>query len=151
MPRQRRKASSGFSLLGRRPPDEDEQLSQARFELTRLETQYIEAAKAVDKLSQARKGKDSLITHQHDLMHFLAMSFAHADMGNKLVDVAANEVHVPLASATRKMGRSWHTYADLDSAQEISDRVILGDSLGYQGLNARSAKVSPFELMFNKH
>ena len=69
------------------------------------------------------------------------MSFAHADMGNKLVDVAANEVHSPLASATRKMGRSWHTYADLDSAQEISDRVILGDSLGYQGLNARSAKV----------
>jgi hypothetical protein len=69
------------------------------------------------------------------------MSFAHADMGNKLIDVAANEVHVPLANATRKMGRSWHTYADIDSAQEISDRVILGDSLGYQGMNARSAKV----------
>ena len=59
MPRIRRKASSGFSLLGRRPPDEDEQLLQARFELTRLETQYIEAAKAVDKLSQTRKGKPS--------------------------------------------------------------------------------------------
>lgn len=69
------------------------------------------------------------------------MSFAHGDMGNKLVDVAAAEVHPPLASATRKMGRSWHTYADLDQAQAISDCVILGDSLGYQGLNARSAKV----------
>jgi hypothetical protein len=56
LPRIRRKASSGFSLLGRRPPDEDEQLVAARFELTRLETQYIEAAKAVDKLSQFRKG-----------------------------------------------------------------------------------------------
>ena len=64
-------------------------------------------------------------------------------MGNKLVDVAATEVHNPLASAVRKMGRSWHIYADIDAAQEISDRVILGDSLGYQGLNARSAKVSP--------
>lgn len=57
MPRVRRKVSSGFSLLGRRPPDEDEQLLQARFELTRLETQYIEVAKAVDKLSQTRKGE----------------------------------------------------------------------------------------------
>lgn len=124
MPRPKRKASSGFSLLSRRPPDEDEQLAQARFELTKLETQYIEAAKAVDKLSQTRK----------------AISFSHADMGNKLVDVAATEVHAPLASAVRKMGRSWHIYADIDAAQEISDRVILGDSLGYQGLNARSAK-----------
>lgn len=56
MPRPKRKAASGFSLLSRRPPDEDEQLAQARFELTKLETQYIEAAKAVDKLSQTRKG-----------------------------------------------------------------------------------------------
>ncbi|KAG9055069.1 Vacuolar protein sorting-associated protein 17 [Serendipita sp. 407] len=123
-PRQRRKPASGFGLLSRRPPDEDEQLAQARFELTRLETQYIEVAKAVDKLSQSRK----------------AMSFAHADMGNKLVDISASEIHPPLASATRKMGRSWHTLADIDAAQEISDRVVIGDSLGYQGLNARSAK-----------
>jgi hypothetical protein len=78
------------------------------------------------------------------------MSFAHADMGNKLIDVATAEVHPPLAAATRKMGRSWHTYADLDAAQEISDRVILGDSLGYQGLNARSAKVyRSYPLYFN--
>ncbi|KAG8804901.1 Vacuolar protein sorting-associated protein 17, partial [Serendipita sp. 399] len=132
MPRQRRKPASGFSLLSRRPPDEDEQLAQARFELTRLETQYIEVAKSVDKLSQARK----------------AMSFAHADMGNKLVDISASEIHPPLASATRKMGRSWHTLADIDSAQEISDRVVLGDSLGYQGLNARSAKVSLLVHLF---
>jgi len=76
-----------------------------------------------------------------------AMSFAHADMGNKLVDVAAAEVHPPLAAAVRKMGRSWHTYADLDTSQEISDRVILGDSLGYQGLNARSAKVCNFSII----
>lgn len=74
------------------------------------------------------------------------MSFAHTDMGNKLVDVAAAEVHPPLAAAVRKMGRSWHTYADLNTAQDISDRVILGDTLGYQGLNARSAKASLFHV-----
>jgi hypothetical protein len=69
------------------------------------------------------------------------MSVAHAEMGNKLVDFAATEVHPPLASATRKMGRAWHSYSDLDQAQAISDCVIFGDTLGYQGMNARSAKV----------
>jgi hypothetical protein len=61
-------------------------------------------------------------------------------MGNKLVNVATTEAHPPLANAMRKIGRTWHSIADIDSAQAISECVILGDSLGYQGLNARSAK-----------
>lgn len=58
MPRKPRRTGSGFSLLSRRPPDEDEELQRARFELTRLETQYLEVAKAIDKLARARKGED---------------------------------------------------------------------------------------------
>lgn len=61
-------------------------------------------------------------------------------MGNKLVNVATTEAHPPIANAMRKLGRSWHTLADLDQAQAISECVILSDSLGYQGLNSRSAK-----------
>jgi hypothetical protein len=61
-------------------------------------------------------------------------------MGNKLVNVATTEAHPPLGNALRKLGRTWHSVADLDQAQAISDCVIIGDSLGYQGLNARSAK-----------
>ena len=61
-------------------------------------------------------------------------------MGNKLVNVATTETHPPIANALRKLGRTWHTLADLDQAQAISECVILSDSLGYQGLNARSAK-----------
>lgn len=81
-------------------------------------------------------------SHRVDHLYYgLGMSIAHAEMGNKLVDFAATEVHPPLASATRKMGRAWHSYSDLDQAQAISDCVILGDTLGYQGMNARSAKV----------
>jgi hypothetical protein len=38
-------------------PDEDEELQLARFELTKLETQFFETAKAVDKLAVARKGQ----------------------------------------------------------------------------------------------
>ncbi|KAJ7639072.1 Vps5 C terminal like-domain-containing protein [Roridomyces roridus] len=123
-PRPRRKASSGFNLMRRGVPDEDEDLQRARFELTKLEGQFFDTAKAVDKLSVTRK----------------AMAVAHAEMGNKLVNVATTEAHPPLGNAFRKIGRTWHSLADLDQAQAISECVILGDSLGYQGMNARSAK-----------
>ncbi|RXW21941.1 hypothetical protein EST38_g3907 [Candolleomyces aberdarensis] len=123
-PRPRRKTSSGFSLIRRSVPDEDEELQRARFELTKLETQFFETAKAVDKLAVTRK----------------ALATAHAEMGNKMINVATTEAHPPLGNALRKLGRTWHSLADLDHAQSISECVILGDSLGYQGMNARSAK-----------
>ncbi|KAF9498589.1 hypothetical protein BDN71DRAFT_342241 [Pleurotus eryngii] len=123
-PRPRRKTSSGFGLMKRGVPDEDEELQRARFELTKLEGQFFETAKAVDKLALARK----------------SLSIVHAEMGNKLISVATTEAHPPLGNALRKLGRTWHSLADLDQAQAISECVILGDSLGYQGLNARSAK-----------
>ncbi|KAH8113330.1 Vps5 C terminal like-domain-containing protein [Phellopilus nigrolimitatus] len=125
MPRNpRRKAGSGFSLIKRGVPDEDETLQRARFELTKLEGQFFDAAKAIDKLSRVRK----------------SLSVAQAEMGNKLVNVATTEVHPPLASALRKLGRTWHSISDLDQAAAISECVIVGDSLGYQGMNAKSAK-----------
>jgi hypothetical protein len=61
-------------------------------------------------------------------------------MGNRLINVATTEAHPPLANALRKLGRAWHSLTDLDQAQAISECVILADSLGYQGMNARSAK-----------
>ena len=61
-------------------------------------------------------------------------------MGNKFVNVATTEAHPPLGNAMRKLGRAYHSLSDLDQAQAISECVIIGDTLGYQGLNARSAK-----------
>jgi len=61
-------------------------------------------------------------------------------MGNKLINVATTEAHPPLGNALRKIGRTWHSLADLGHAQAISECVVIGDSLGYQGMNARSAK-----------
>lgn len=69
-----------------------------------------------------------------------ALAVAHSEMGNKLLNVASTEAHPPLGNALHKLGRTWHSLADLDQAQAISECVILGDSLGYQGMNARSAK-----------
>ncbi|KAI0036054.1 Vps5 C terminal like-domain-containing protein [Vararia minispora EC-137] len=123
-PRPRKRAGSGFALMRRQVPDEDEELQRARFELTKLEGQFFDAAKALDRVSSARKG----------------LATAHAEMGNKLVNVATTEAHPPIANAFRKIGRAWHSLADLDQAQAISECVILSDSLGYQGLNARAAK-----------
>ena len=55
-PRPRRKTGSGFGFGRRQVPDEDEELQRARFELTKLEGQFFEAAKALDRVSNARKG-----------------------------------------------------------------------------------------------
>lgn len=55
-PRPRKKTSSGFGIIRRGVPDEDEELQRARFELTKLEGQFFETAKAVDKLAVTRKG-----------------------------------------------------------------------------------------------
>ncbi|CEL63672.1 Vacuolar protein sorting-associated protein 17 OS=Schizosaccharomyces pombe (strain 972 / ATCC 24843) GN=vps17 PE=3 SV=1 [Rhizoctonia solani AG-1 IB] len=123
-PRPRRRTGSGFSLMKRNVPDEDEDLMSARLELTRLEVQFFDAAKAIDRLSKARK----------------ALSAAHAEMGNKLINVATTEAHPPLGQAIRKLGRAWHSMGDVDQAQSVSECVIVGDALGYQGLNAKSAK-----------
>ncbi|KAF5387671.1 hypothetical protein D9615_000607 [Tricholomella constricta] len=123
-PRPRRKTSSGFGLMRRGVPDEDEELQRARFELTKLEGQFFDTAKAVDKLALARK----------------SLAATHTDMGNKLINVATTEAHPPLGNAFRKIGRTWHSLADLGHAQAISECVVVGDSLGYQGMNARSAK-----------
>ncbi|KAG7096701.1 hypothetical protein E1B28_004115 [Marasmius oreades] len=123
-PRTRRKTPSGFGLIRRGVPDEDEELQKARFELAKLEGLFFDSAKAVDKLAVSRR----------------TLAAAHSEMGNKLINVATSEAHPPLANAFRKLGRTWHSLADLDQAQAISECVVLGDSLGYQGMNARSAK-----------
>jgi hypothetical protein len=55
-PRPRKKATSGFVLMRRGVPDEDEDLQRARFELTKLEGQFFDTAKALDKVAVTRKG-----------------------------------------------------------------------------------------------
>jgi len=139
-PRPRRKATSGFGIIRRGVPDEDEELQRARFELTKLEGQFFETAKSVDKLAIARKGKCIMQIYTIYLHATIALATVHSEMGNKLINVATTEAHPPLGNALRKLGRTWHSVADLDHAQAISECVILGDSLGYQGMNARSAK-----------
>lgn len=98
--RPKRKTSSGFSLLRRGVPDEDEDLLAARYELSRLETQFFDAARAIDKLSHARR----------------AYATAQAEMGNKFVSSASTEIDPQLGNALCKFGRAWHSIADSEQA-----------------------------------
>ena len=41
--------------MRRHVPDEDEELQRARFELTKLEGQFFDSAKALDRVSVVRK------------------------------------------------------------------------------------------------
>ena len=43
-------------------------------------------------------------------------------MGNKLLNVSTTEAHPPLGNALAKLGRVYHSLADLDQAQGISMR-----------------------------
>ena len=76
----------------------------------------------------------------HLLIWAVALAAAHGEMGNKLINVATTESHPALGNALRKLGRAWHSLTDLDQAQAISECVVIGDTFGYQGMNARSAK-----------
>lgn len=59
--RAKRKTTTGLSILRRSVPDEDKDLVTARLDLTKLEMQFSDAAKAIDKLSKAKKGAASTL------------------------------------------------------------------------------------------
>lgn len=88
------------------------------------------------------------------------MALANAEMGAKYVSLSTVESDPSLAQAERKVGRAWEQLSGMGGAQVSSDykpvlkcieltrsqaaseNVVLSDSLGYQALNARAAKVS---------
>lgn len=93
-------------------------------------------------------------------LFLIALAQSQVEMGNKLINVSTGEGHASLAAAFKKFGRTWHSLSDLGQAQvsiyyfsqlhlflylsiskAMSECVMLGDSFGYQGLNAKSAKV----------
>lgn len=100
-------------------PDEDEELLTARFELTRLETHFIDAARAIDKLARARR----------------ALSQAHAELGSKFIGVATAEAHPPLANAMRKLGRAWHVLGDNENAEVRTSTQIINISVALMIFN----------------
>lgn len=65
----------------------------------------------------------------------------HQDVGARLVSCSTVESDPNLAAAERKFGRYYEELSGMAGAQSASDNMVLSDSLGYQALNARAAKV----------
>lgn len=145
--------SSGgaFSSLSKRfrkgPPDEDEDLQAAKGELEKLEERWGKAAIAVSGVERARKSESlvSIVPGQRPFDSYerlLALTHSEADAGAKLVSLATVETDQSLGTALRSLGRAMEAIAGLRQGQAVSESVILNDSLGYQALNAKAAKVS---------
>ena len=83
-PSTRKKAAGGFSLIRRGVPDEDEELQRARFELTKLEGQFFDAAKAIDKLAKTRKSASFAFSpvFWEQQLTVMCRSYRHSEGGN---------------------------------------------------------------------
>ena len=114
---------------------------------------------------RARAGKVSPGDGQFDVIliieaHSQALAPALAEVGSKMVSLASVESNADLATALRRLGKTWEAAGSIaqaqvgrvsswatwalrtdDDSQAISDNIILSDSLGYQSLHARQAKV----------
>lgn len=111
-------------VVRRGPLDEDDEIMSARTTLERLEPAWAAAANSIANLSKARK----------------ALATAQAEVGSKLIGLATDETDMNLATAERKMGRTYEQLAGMAGSQITSDNVILNDSLLYQSANAKAAR-----------
>ncbi|KAK8844778.1 hypothetical protein IAR55_006628 [Kwoniella newhampshirensis] len=116
-------------VVRRGPLDEDDELQSAKVAVEKLEERWGGAAAAVGNLGKARR----------------ALAVSNADVGAKLISLSTVESDMHLAAAERKMGRTWEQLSGMMGAQAASENVVLSDSLGYQALNARSAKANALE------
>ncbi|ORY80719.1 Vps5 C terminal like-domain-containing protein [Leucosporidium creatinivorum] len=125
-PRSRRKTGSSFHFPrgSRLPGEQDDDLTLAKSAMTRLELQFNETAKVVEKVSKARR----------------QVAQAYNDVGDHLNTFATTETYTPLANGIKKLARTTKVQADLLAVQSTAEQVSLGDSLAYQAMNARSAK-----------
>ncbi|WWD22668.1 hypothetical protein CI109_107161 [Kwoniella shandongensis] len=122
--------SAALSKVVRRGPlDEDDELQSAKVAVEKLEERWGGAAAAVGNLGKARR----------------ALAVSNSDVGAKLISLSTVESDMHLAAAERKMGRTWEQLSGMMGAQAASENVTLSDSLGYQALNARSAKANALE------
>lgn len=136
VPRVRRKApTSSFAslpipLLRKGAHDDDDALASARYELERLDGRFAEAARAVDKMSKARK----------------TLAAAEGDLGGKLVLVATTEVVPTLGVAMRKLGRAMDAASGIQTSQVSQECCMSGvltrrDDLTCLSLSLLSPKV----------
>ncbi|KAL7421910.1 Vacuolar protein sorting-associated protein 17 [Cryptotrichosporon argae] len=111
-------------VVRRGAADDEDELTLAKGALEKLEERWGGAAAAVGALGKQRR----------------ALAVANTDVGAKLISLATVESEPNLATAERKIGRTYEQLSGMAGAQAANENVVLSDSLGYQALNARAAK-----------
>ncbi|KAM0751557.1 hypothetical protein T439DRAFT_312879 [Meredithblackwellia eburnea MCA 4105] len=108
----------------RLPGEQDDELTVAKTAMNKLEHNFGEVARGVEKVAKARRNA----------------AVAQADVSDHLQTFATTETYVPLAIGIKKLARTIKVGADLSVNQATSEMVALGDAMSYQSANARSAK-----------
>ncbi|KAK4705602.1 hypothetical protein P7C70_g598, partial [Phenoliferia sp. Uapishka_3] len=124
--RARRKTPSTFHFpRGQRlPGEQDDELTLAKAAMSKLELNFTETARAVEKVAKARRN----------------VAIAVSDVGDHMNAFATTETYNPLANGIKKLARTTKISADLAINQATSELVSLGDAMSYQASNARAAK-----------
>lgn len=113
--RSKRKTGSSFHFTrsSRLPGEQDDDLTLAKAGMSRLELQFNETAKVVEKVSRARR----------------QVAQAYSDVGDCLNTFATTETYAPLAGGIKKLARTTKVQADLLAVQ-VRSRVRVSWSAG---------------------
>jgi hypothetical protein len=147
------KASSSFTdklSLRSKGSDYDDPLSPIKNEMARLETQFSEGAKAIDKEGRNRKSTCALTLafKAYDLWHWrtvLAQSLL--ELSEQLTAYSTTESAPPMTAAFRKVAEGIRKLADLNNGLAVAECVTLADALMYESAEAKEAKVGGLLLL----
>ncbi|GAA5942472.1 retromer subunit VPS17 [Sporobolomyces koalae] len=125
-PNHRKKSATSFPSFSRasKGGELDDPLTLSKITMARLETNFLDASKTVERVSKTRRQAATSVNELGDQINTFAMS----------------ETYPPLANAFKRLARTMKVDADLLAVQSINELVHLGDSLLYQSSNAKSAK-----------
>lgn len=143
MPQRTSTAPSAFSLLSlsKAPPDEDEFLGQAKFDLIQTHAAIEKTHRCLSRMIVCERSKSlsyNDVSGSHDDAD---LATSYGDLGTKLTNVAHAEAHPvfskrlhSLTQATLALGRNLHAEANLTMCS-------LADPMSYQATNCNAAKV----------
>ncbi|KAK4053406.1 Vacuolar protein sorting-associated protein 17 [Microbotryomycetes sp. JL201] len=125
-PHVKRKTSSGFhfSRSAKLPGERDDELTVAKVAMSRLETQFDDVAKSVEKSAHAHR----------------KVAMARNDVADHLETLSSTETYGPLSVGIKRLAQVLKVTSDVRNMQSVNEQITLGDKMVYQAMNARSAK-----------
>ncbi|KAF1812624.1 vacuolar sorting-associated protein [Eremomyces bilateralis CBS 781.70] len=113
------------------PPDDTPELAEARPVVKLFYLGTMDASQKLERVVKARR----------------ALGLAEAELGVKMAQMHAQEIHQGLSNAYKKLGRIIQMAGDFHAAQGTSEATTLGDPLAYHSSDAFIVK----ETLTNRH